>query len=55
MERIISGIYMISNRINNKVYIGKSIDILNKRWPQHKNSLNNNTHINTYISNKYNL
>ena len=30
------GIYKISNNINNKVYIGCSIDI-NKRFKEHKN------------------
>lgn len=54
MERVISGIYMITNCVNNKVYIGKSIDILNKRWPQHKSSLNNNAHINQHLQNSWN-
>ena len=54
MERIICGIYKIINRINNKVYIGKSVDILNKRWRSHKNSLNNGTHINTHLQNAWN-
>lgn len=31
------GIYKITNLINNKVYIGKSVNIL-KRWSQHKNA-----------------
>ena len=31
------GIYKITNTINNKVYIGQSIDI-GRRWVQHKNS-----------------
>lgn len=31
------GIYKITNNINNKVYIGKSVNI-SKRWSQHKNA-----------------
>ena len=31
------GIYKITNKINNKVYIGQSVDI-ERRWRQHKNS-----------------
>lgn len=54
MERIISGIYKITNSVNNKVYIGKSVDILNKRWPSHKNSLNNGTHTNVHLQNAWN-
>lgn len=54
MEQIISGIYKITNCINNKVYIGKSIDILNRRWPYHKNLLNNGTHINQHLQNAWN-
>ena len=34
MENI-TGIYSIKNKINGKVYIGKSINIYN-RWKQHK-------------------
>lgn len=54
MKDIICGIYKITNRVNNKVYIGKSIDILNKRWPSHKNLLNNGTHGNTHLQNSWN-
>jgi group I intron endonuclease len=34
-ETPICGIYVIKNKINNKIYIGKSIDI-ERRWIQHK-------------------
>ena len=51
---IISGIYKIANLINGKVYIGKSVDILNKRWPYHKYLLNNGTHSNTHLQNSWN-
>lgn len=54
MKQIISGIYKITNCVNNKVYIGKSIDILNKRWPYHKTLLNNGTHVNKHLQNSWN-
>lgn len=34
------GIYKITNLLNDKVYIGQSIDI-EKRWEQHKNAIKN--------------
>lgn len=40
---IMRGIYKIENKINNKVYIGESLDI-NRRWQEHLDDLNNNTH-----------
>lgn len=54
MERI-SGVYMIKNIINNKIYIGQSSDIFN-RWVKHKNFLKNNNHHNRHLQaawNKY--
>lgn len=48
-----SGIYIIENIINNKKYIGSSIDI-DKRWYQHKYNLNNNIHENLYLQNAWN-
>lgn len=47
------GIYKITNTINNKVYIGQTIDI-DCRWKRHKNLLNNNKHINTHLQNSWN-
>lgn len=42
------GIYKITNKINNKTYIGQSINIEN-RWQQHKiNAFNFNTHTYNY-------
>lgn len=42
------GIYKIVNTINNKVYIGQSIDI-EKRWGEHRrNAFNKNTHTYDY-------
>ena len=38
-NNIISGIYCIENKVNNKKYIGQSKNI-NDRWYKHKNELN---------------
>ncbi len=48
-----SGIYCIENLINNKKYIGQSVDISN-RWRHHKSELNNNTHFNDYLQKSWN-
>ena len=40
---IISGVYMIFNTKNKKVYIGQSVDIY-KRWKSHKDNLKKNKH-----------
>ena len=44
-----SGIYQIINNLTNKIYIGSSINILN-RFAQHKRKLNNNKHNNKFQS-----
>lgn len=33
-------IYKITNDINDKIYIGKTINTLKERWTQHLNSIN---------------
>lgn len=48
-----TGIYCIKNLINNKKYIGQSVNISN-RWRQHKYELNNNTHFNDYLQKAWN-
>lgn len=48
-----SGIYQITNIINNKKYIGSSKN-LNKRLKGHFNRLNKNIHCNNYLQNSYN-
>lgn len=51
----ISGIYCIENKITNKKYIGKSVNIY-ERWRQHKIFLRHNKHHNKYLQfawNKY--
>lgn len=37
------GIYCIKNKVNNKIYIGESLDI-ESRWESHIKNLNNNKH-----------
>ncbi len=52
----ICGIYQIRNIIDNKRYIGQSVDI-KSRWAHHKYSLNKGNHYNKYLQkawNKYN-
>lgn len=46
------GIYIIKNIINNKVYIGQSIQ-LKKRINRHKRELRNNKHHNKYLQNSW--
>ena len=41
----ISGIYVIVNTVNGKVYVGQAVDI-HKRWINHKSKLNNSHHFN---------
>jgi len=49
----ICGIYIIKNNINNKIYIGQSIDI-HKRWANHKNELKRNKHVNIHLQRAWN-
>lgn len=48
-----SGIYYIKNNINNKCYIGSSVNII-KRLSHHKNRLNNNLHCNPHLQKSWN-
>lgn len=48
-----SGIYIIRNTINNKIYIGSSIDI-QKRWNTHKRDLMKNIHHSIILQRAYN-
>ena len=52
-NNIIIGIYCIENLINNKKYIGQSINIKH-RWDYHKSELRNNQHKNTHLQNAWN-
>jgi group I intron endonuclease len=47
------GIYQIRNLINNKRYIGSTVNI-DKRWYEHKKSLRKNIHVNEYLQNAWN-
>jgi group I intron endonuclease len=48
----ISGIYKIQNKINNKVYIGSSIDV-SDRWKQHIRELKSKYHHNQNLQNAW--
>ena len=43
----VSGVYKITNKINNKCYIGESVDVF-KRFSDHKNPKNLKTHYKIY-------
>jgi group I intron endonuclease len=48
-----TGIYMIKNELNGKVYIGSSINI-KARWARHKTQLKNNIHTSKHLQSAYN-
>lgn len=48
-----SGIYCIENMINNKKYIGQSVNIKD-RWRRHFSELSHNCHHNNYLQNSWN-
>lgn len=50
---MIGYIYQIKNLQNNKIYIGKTINIVNRR-NEHFNDLKTNTHVNKRLQNDYN-
>lgn len=47
------GIYMIQNKVNNKIYIGQAVDIAD-RWGKHKAGLRGNYHDNTHLQRSWN-
>jgi group I intron endonuclease len=53
MSNKISGIYQIRNKINGKVYIGKSVNI-HIRILRHKSNANKGIHTNRYLQNSFN-
>lgn len=53
MPKKISGIYCIENTINNKKYIGQSVDI-KERWRKHRKELYANKHDNDYLQKSWN-
>lgn len=48
------GIYGIKNKINNKIYIGKTMQSFGDRWDCHKAQLNGGYHDNPYLQNSWN-
>ena len=48
-----TGIYVIENLLDKKKYIGSAKNI-DKRWYQHKYTLNKNMHDNSYLQNAWN-
>lgn len=54
MEDYVCGIYKISNKENNKVYIGMSVDVHN-RMKTHKWNLGKNNHINNRLQDDFNI
>lgn len=53
MRKEITGIYKITNTINNKCYIGKSKTVF-RRWYQHKTNLKKGNHHCIYLQNSWN-
>lgn len=49
-----SGIYCITNKTNNKVYIGQSKDLTN-RWRKHRYNLRTNIHTNSHLQSAFNI
>lgn len=47
-------IYEIKNLINNKVYIGQTIQEPKRRWIEHKRDLNKGNHSNCHLQNAWN-
>ena len=48
------GIYGIKNKINDKIYVGKTGMNFGDRWDSHKSLLNNNKHDNPYLQRAWN-
>lgn len=49
----ITGIYKITNSINNKIYIGSAINIY-RRFVTHNHLLRNNKHFNSHLQSSWN-
>ena len=49
-----TGIYTITNLLNNKIYVGSTILSFNKRFNQHKHLLRKNKHHSKYLQNSWN-
>ena len=46
------GIYCIRNKVNNKIYIGSSVDI-DRRFRKHRTQLNTKVHSNKHLIKAY--
>lgn len=46
------GIYMIQNKVNNKIYIGQAVDI-EDRWKAHRSGLRGGYHPNKHLQNSW--
>ena len=53
MKQILAGVYQIVNQVNNKCYVGSSIN-LKKRLAAHKNLLNAGEHHSAYLQHAWN-
>lgn len=53
MDKGISGVYTITNMLNNKIYVGYGIDIRKRFWG-HTTKLKNNQHHNRHLQNAWN-
>ena len=49
-----TGIYRIHNLVDNKVYIGSTMDSFNNRWTHHRGRLRANQHCNPKLQNAWN-
>lgn len=49
-----TGVYIITNSITGKVYVGSTSVSFNRRWREHKNDLRKNKHYNDYLQNAWN-
>lgn len=54
MKDGISGIYKITNKVNGKIYIGQTYDVVS-RWIHHKSDLNHNRHHNIHLQKAWNM
>lgn len=53
-EKVFGVIYMIKNKVNNKIYIGQTIRDYRKRISEHKTDYLSKSHSNKYLSNTFN-
>lgn len=49
-----TGVYMITNKVNGKVYVGSATQSFRGRWGQHKSYLRRNKHANRKLQNSWN-